>query len=86
MHPVDELTTTNSTAATALALAPVRCIDCEQYVPLGWVEYATIKCPKNIGASGVQYGHRVPTEVYDNIKDSIYNRFSGEASDRTSAE
>ena len=77
-HPVDQLAATHPGAAEALALEPVRCIDCEQYVPFGWIDSLRVKCPKNIGATGVQYGHRIPTEVYIHIKDQVFNRFSAQ--------
>lgn len=56
-----------------ILMAPVKCIDCEQYVPFGWVEFGTVKCPQNLGATGVQYGHRIPTEVFHSVKDSTIN-------------
>lgn len=43
----------------------VTCIDCGQVVSFDQVKYGNPKCPQNIGASGVQYGHRVPREVYE---------------------
>jgi hypothetical protein len=62
-----------------IALEPVKCIDCAQYVPHGWINDLAVKCPKNIGASGVQYGHRVPREVPGSVVDSIVNRYVREA-------
>lgn len=76
IHPVDQIVATNPEAARVLALEPVRCTDCGQYVPLGWVEFGTVKCPKNIGANGTQYGHRVDRDVITNIKDSFYNNLA----------
>lgn len=65
-------------ATQAALLEPVRCIDCDAYVPLGWVEFGSVKCAKNINAtSGVEYGHRVWSEVRTNILDRIVNEYLG---------
>lgn len=72
-HPIDPFAAEHPSIAQRLLLAPVACIDCETYVPLGWVEYGTVHCYKNVGATGVIYGHRALTEVITSIKDSIYN-------------
>lgn len=74
-HPVDELVQ-NDGVTMAVLLAPVLCIDCGQFVPFGWVESGTVKCPENWGGPGgnsVQYGHRVPQEVWNSVKDKAYN-------------
>lgn len=67
-HPIDTFLQTHPAHAVKLALTPVLCTDCEQYVPLGWVEQGQVKCPKGDG-----WGHRVYSETITNIKDSLYN-------------
>lgn len=71
-HPIDALVSNDGITVRVL-LAPVLCIDCNTYVPLGWVEYGTVRCPENFDANGVQYGHRVSTAVLTNAKDTIMN-------------
>ena len=70
----DTTTMTAAAAREAAALEPVLCIDCDQYVPLGWIDFLGVKCPKNFGATGVQYGHRVYTDTIQNIVDTYMNR------------
>jgi hypothetical protein len=41
------------------------CVDCGKAVPFSWVKYGNPKCPDNVGATGVRYGHRIPREEYD---------------------
>lgn len=60
-----------------LLLEPVRCIDCDAWVPYGWIEFGKVKCPQGTRASGVQYGHRVSTEVANSIKDVVLNNLKG---------
>jgi hypothetical protein len=56
------------------ALEPVLCNDCETYVPFGWIDSTLApKCPKNIGATGVQYGHRIDRVVFDHLLDKAKN-------------
>jgi hypothetical protein len=63
----------NANERERLVLEPVMCSDCKQTVPLGWVEYGTVRCADNVGANGVQYGHRVPSYVYDHLLDRAFN-------------
>ena len=51
-----------------VALAPVRCIDCGAYIPLGWVFFGA-SAPKCSGTRS----HRVSNEVVNNIIDRIVN-------------
>ncbi len=75
---VDMMTPEQAHAAEQnLLLAPVRCINCETYVPYGWVAFGTITCPKNIGATGVQYGHRVQNDVASHLANIAVNRVMG---------
>lgn len=73
------LTEEQAVSATQTALMePVECIDCGTYVPLGWVEFGTVLCPKGKGSNpGIHYGHRVPTEVRTNILDRATNEQIG---------
>jgi hypothetical protein len=72
-HPVDQVAAKHPAVAQRLLLAPVQCVDCVQHVPLGWVEYGTVPCAKNVGASGVVYGHRAPNYVITSVKDVLFN-------------
>lgn len=68
---------TDPAAAVALALTPVLCIDCDQYVPFGWVDNtAAPKCPEGFGASGSQHGHRIPNAVVSHVKDLVANQYA----------
>lgn len=58
-----------------IALEPVLCIDCNQYVPNGWINNLAVKCSASIGATGVQYGHRVPREVPASVVDMVVNLY-----------
>lgn len=63
-----------------LALTPVLCTDCKQYVPLGWVVHSTVVCTKNTGANGVQYGHRTERDTIVSVIDQFNNKMEGQPS------
>jgi hypothetical protein len=52
-------------------LTPVVCNDCRQVVPFGWVMFGTVKCPDNIGATGIEYGHRIARDEYDALENAM---------------
>jgi len=68
IHPLDSIELTPG-QASSLALTPIRCVNCEKYVPLGWVQYATVTCPAAVDVGG----HRASSSVVTNIKDTFYN-------------
>lgn len=52
----------------AVALAPVRCLDCDGWVPAGWIDYTDApKCPASSSS------HRVPTYVLTSVVDVARN-------------
>lgn len=69
-HPIDFALEALPNHKVQLMLEPVLCMDCEQYVPLGWVEFGTQHCPQ---ATGHYRGHRALNEAITSIKDRLYN-------------
>lgn len=70
-HPIELYRWSHPGVTVRLLLESVRCIDCDNYVPLGWIEFPNgVMCPKGNG-----WGHRIYTETLTNIKDIIMNEF-----------
>jgi hypothetical protein len=69
-HPIDFALDALPEHKVQLMLEPMLCIDCEQYVPLGWVVFGLTKCPK---ATSHYPGHRALTEAITKVKDRLYN-------------
>lgn len=72
-HILDTFLADNAAHAVQVSLKPVLCIDCNQYVPLGWVEFGLTVCPQ---ATGHYKGHRGSTEAITSIKDIYYNHLA----------
>lgn len=59
-------------ARIRVALAPVRCIDCETYFPIGWVAVTGApRCPAWKNAP-----HRAEIDVIESVVDSFVNRYA----------
>lgn len=63
-------------AKIEVALAPVRCVDCGEYFPLGWIAQTSAPyCPKGKQSSGDPWWHRVSHDVIENVVDGVANRY-----------
>lgn len=57
--------------SVTVALSPVLCIDCNNYVPAGWVDFTD--APKCVTGKS----HRVPTHILVNVIDVARNAENG---------
>jgi hypothetical protein len=63
-------------AQVAVALAPVRCVDCETYFPLGWVAMAgTPSCPSQPTGYGP---HRADNTAIKSARDKVAKAYAQE--------
>ena len=74
-HPIDQYVTTDGPTLDVL-LAPVRCIDCTEFVPLGWVEFGTVICPASTKDGGSPWGHRVRNTMPTHVRDTVANKLA----------
>lgn len=64
----DEITANLVADALRHLKRTVKCVDCEQWVPFEQVRTGNPKCASNIGATGVQYGHRIERALYEALE------------------
>lgn len=64
-------------ANTDSLLAPVKCVDCDQYVPMGWVVYALAVCAKN-ASHPTHRGHRMQGDLQVHVTDLAVNALTSE--------